>query len=99
MPSPNDMPRNTNTRRGNRRGPCSREGCTQRKAPGGKEFCSFICRVMTYELAAAEEFARAGQGSPAATEYWVAAVEMNDALTRYRDLAAELARWIHSREQ
>lgn len=61
---------------------CRREGCTRQKGEG-YECCDPLCYIVAERVRAAELLCRMlGQG-PRSQELWLAAVELNDALTRF----------------
>lgn len=64
--------------------------CNQPEAPRLPRYCTDACRAIAVELEQARRVAQAVGPSAATTELWLAAVEVNDSLTRYRRLEREL---------
>lgn len=66
---------------------CKREGCTRRKADG-HEYCNHLCYIVSDKIRVAELLCRMlGQGRRS-QEFWLAAVELNDALTKFNHESA-----------
>lgn len=66
---------------------CQREGCNRRQADGHK-YCNHLCHIVADRIRAAELLCRMlGQGRRS-QEFWLAAVELNDALTKFNHESA-----------
>lgn len=94
MPEPTEQPKRT---RRDRRAdqvykPCAREGCRGRaKPPNG--YCSFVCKVISSELAKAQRVCQAlGADTSLVAELWAEVVALSDGWSRYQALDRRIRR-------
>jgi len=70
--------------------PCSREGCELQRPAGGYQFCTHLCRQISEQLKDSERLCRSVGKSELTTQFWLAAVEMSDAVSRYLMLGRQM---------
>jgi hypothetical protein len=62
---------------------CAREGCTRRGRSAGKPYCCSLCFFIAAHVECAERLCRDIGPGNRSSELWTAAVELNDALTKF----------------